>query len=112
MNSFDNHWIHNGYDCYLRHGVFNAPCGYVAIPEDHPLYEVMYDDYEDFVNVHGGVTFTDRVPGIDGWLVGFDMAHAGDFDPDNWDKCIRTDAECMYETNHLADVLKSLNSNK
>lgn len=42
------------------------------------------EDYSDHLNaqieVHGGVTFTDRLAGLglEGWWIGFDCAHLGD----------------------------------
>ena len=56
--------------------------GYVAIPKNHKLYGVQYDDID--VDVHGGLTFSDH--GITGqpddtkgmWIIGFDTLHYGD----------------------------------
>lgn len=53
-------------------------CGYVVIPEYSPLYGVDYDDLEDNIRVHGGLTYSGRIYGIDGYLIGFDCHHAGD----------------------------------
>lgn len=72
-------------------------CGYVSVPEDHPWFgcgysdpvnPLMYaDDWENHidskVDVHGGITFADKKPPVDGdfaedWWFGFDCAHAGD----------------------------------
>lgn len=100
-------WKHCNLTCVVRHSVFNCPCGYVELPKNHPLYGVNYTEYSDDVdlNVHGGVTFSGKLFDIDGWFVGFDMAHAEDFDPFDWKKCIRTDSECESETNKLAEQL-------
>lgn len=71
-------------------------CGYVGVPEGHPLFEKGYEDPE--LEVHGGVTFggfcmegeraehgvchivepgdNDRV-----WWLGFDCAHGYDLSP-------------------------------
>jgi hypothetical protein len=45
--------------------IYNAGmwyCGYVRIPEGHPLYEVPYDDEQvsNALDVHGGVTYADH----------------------------------------------------
>jgi hypothetical protein len=50
-------------------------CGYVAVPETHPLFG--NEDYDRFnVDCHGGLTFG-RIRDGKHW-VGFDTAHAGD----------------------------------
>lgn len=82
-------------------------CGYVGVPEGHPLFGKAYDDVrvlsEDvepaFPDVHGGLTFSDRCqPHAEGehrgichvpdegepdhvWWFGFDCAHAWDYNP-------------------------------
>ncbi len=53
-------------------------CGYVVIPEYSPLYGVDYQDLEDDIRVHGGLTFSGRIEGVDGYLLGFDCNHACD----------------------------------
>lgn len=52
-------------------------CGYVLIPEGHPLHGVGYDDVEG-IEAHGGLTFSGSLYGQDGWWLGFDCMHAGD----------------------------------
>jgi len=56
-----------------RTGVY---CGYVIIPETHPLYGK--DGFLDDFMVHGGVTFTGRFIDETDWRIGFDCGHAGD----------------------------------
>jgi len=58
-------------------------CGYVAVPEGHPLHGVGYGSIEDDIDVHGGITFAGGRNGYpaegDGlWWFGYDCAHAGD----------------------------------
>jgi len=69
-------------------------CGYVGIPESHPLYKksssfggnmYMDDDVEDDlinndVYAHGGITFTGFMTdwGKDYFFIGFDCAHIND----------------------------------
>lgn len=48
------------------------------IPEDHPFYGAYYDDLEDDIVVHGGLTFSGDIEDVDGFLLGFDCAHYGD----------------------------------
>lgn len=53
-------------------------CGYAVIPEDHPFYGEDYDEVEGYIDVHGGLTFSGELDGIDGFLLGFDCNHYGD----------------------------------
>jgi len=112
-------WEHAGMTCALRHGAFDAPCGYVAVPEGHPLHGVQPKSFREFIDsplhsidVHGGVTFhrTMRNDPEQRWWVGFDMAHYDDFDEYDHTRCIRTDDECIAETNRLAEQLAKMGS--
>ncbi len=81
-----------GYACLLTRGPLGALCGYVGVPDDHPWYDVDYDDIEPYPDVHGGLTYSSLGQGAichvpePGepeslfWL-GFDCAHAGDLTP-------------------------------
>ena len=105
-------WTHAGMTCALRHGAFNAPCGYVAVPEGHPLHgkgQNMDSPVHD-LDVHGGVTFTGKLrsDGQQRFWIGFDMAHWCDFAPYDHTLCIRTDWECVAETNRLAEQLAKM----
>lgn len=40
-------WEHAGMRCVRRCGMLGAPCGYVEVPEGHPLYGV---EFWDFMN--------------------------------------------------------------
>lgn len=75
---------------YLRNDYWY--CGYVVIPEYSPLYGVDYDDLEGNIRVHGGLTYSGRIDGVDGYLIGFDCNHAWD-DPHVQDE-IYTRGEC------------------
>jgi len=87
MYSFvkENTWLPG-----MAHGWGN---GYIIIPKGHKLHGKHYDDIE--VEVHYGLTFSDPAnelnwPEIpedqkDGWVVGFDTAHARD-DINTWPK--------------------------
>lgn len=99
-------WKHHGMTCVVIHSVFDAPCGYVKIPEGHPLYKVNYFDYPASVvlYVHGGITFSGELDGLQGWYVGFDMA----LDQLDHTKCVRTGEECEQETNRLADQIANM----
>lgn len=94
-------WVHpNGLDCMIHRGPSGALCGYVGVPEDHPLFGTSYDEVG--VDVHGGLTYSNKCqegedpafgichvpqPGRPDnvWWFGFDCAHCDDFTP-------RTDA--------------------
>jgi len=53
-------------------------CGYVQIPAGHPWHGEHYDNLNN-IAVHGGVTFSGPRMNEDGWWIGFDCAHSGDF---------------------------------
>lgn len=74
---------HNGYDFvilwYIHH-----PNAYIRIPEGHPYYGKDYTEIDDKGIVHWGFTFSDKnlserynLP--EGWYLGWDYAHSGDF---------------------------------
>ena len=88
------HWVHNGLDCLIVRGPLGALCGYVGIPEGHPMFG--HDEVD--VDVHGGLTFAGRCrPTKDDargvchpkegaaneivWWLGFDCAHIWDVMP-------------------------------
>ena len=97
-------WIDHdtGLDCLaVRHQHSGHWCGYVGVPESHPLHGQSYSDFYDVdldFRVHGGLTFSEgcdeegdeftnicHVP-FDGrsdnvWWFGFDCAHSGDLSP-------------------------------
>lgn len=64
------------------------PCAYVEVPKSHPWYGRNYsnDDILNNVNVHGGLTWGDDLEHVLGergknrWFLGWDYAHAGDFE--------------------------------
>ena len=63
--------------------------GYVVIPPEHPFYSIDYDQLNDLVSVHGGLTFSEygkalkKWPGYrpeheQSWVIGFDTCHYED----------------------------------
>lgn len=78
-----------GYEWAITHNN-GYRCGYVRIPQEHPLYgKDCHDDEVWELNIHGGITFGEadkpcEKEGEDNaWWLGFDCAHAGDAaDPD------------------------------
>jgi len=103
-------WIDEatGYACAINRVMGSGHlCGYVEIPQGHPLYGVDYSaritktptrelfdgwylidhDYDTpggLFSVHGGVTYSgngDFFSDGNGWWYGFDCGHAGDLSP-------------------------------
>lgn len=63
-----------------------AWCGYVAVPPGHPWHGKGYDDIQNEVDVHGGLTYARACSGAvchvpapgepdDVWWIGFDLGH-------------------------------------
>lgn len=50
-------------------------CGYVQIPENHPLYEKSFTDF-DLQSVQ--ITFSGRIKNLSGWFIGLDHNHIWD----------------------------------
>lgn len=80
-----------GYPCLItRHEWFGNLCGYVAVPEGHPLFGKQFRELRD-IYAHGGVTYSEpchgrichaRAPGEpDVFWFGFDCAHSRDYTP-------------------------------
>lgn len=110
-----------GMACLIVRSPLGALCGYVGVPEGHPLFEVDYGDAHEryAISVHGGLTFDgfcqegaeedgichlvepgepDRV-----WWLGFDCGHFSDLVPSfearlrsSWSWRARSDA-ASYE---------------
>lgn len=63
------------------------PTAYIKIPEDHKYYKKDYEDIDVNIDlgVHGGLTYSksflyiDKNKKIDGWFIGWDYAHYGDY---------------------------------
>lgn len=89
-------WEHAGMTCALRHGVFGEPCGYVSLPDSHKQHGKDARTEDGNVDVHRG------------FWVGLDMEHPWDFDPLDLSRCIRTEEECIAETNRLAEQLAKM----
>lgn len=96
-----------GLDCLALRAPTGHWCGYVAVPEGHPLFGRSYGDsyaegadghygptpgpHADDLRVHGGITYGDRCHGAichvadEGappvWWLGFDCNHYGDQGP-------------------------------
>jgi hypothetical protein len=95
-------------------------CGYVGVPEGHPMYGKHYDEVN--VYVHGGLTFSHDEDGL--WWFGYDCAHSDDAkDPElmsdeykkvfmDWPRfnegAIRTLEFCVAECESLAKQLEEM----
>jgi len=99
--------------------------GYVAVPPEHPFHGCHYDDANDTIHIHGGLTFSSSVADIkkhpewkehtecigfesldeipdDYYVFGFDTMHWGDGELDrDW---------CINETKNLLSQLEKLKS--
>ncbi len=82
-------FTYNGYECLIHRVCKREPfavgevyfgghlCGYVKIPEDHPLFGKGWEDVTE-LNCHGGITANEYHE--EHWI-GFDCAHSGDYCP-------------------------------
>ncbi|MCD8208504.1 MAG: hypothetical protein LUD72_11245 [Bacteroidales bacterium] len=99
---------HNGLTCAALLMDAGHRCGYVGIPEMHPLYGRTYDDVKYILSVHGGITFNSDKRNFgtypiatqeELWWFGFDCAHAGD--ARDYDAVVRSMPEHEVEIEHL-----------
>jgi hypothetical protein len=93
-------------DCFLRRNPSALTlCGYVVLTSDNKLFGLDYDEIytKMFISVHGGLTYSDE--GEDGWVIGFDCAHAGDLCPafPYYDGIYRTKEFVISECEKLAE---------
>ena len=82
------------------------PCGYVAVPEDHPFYGKEYFDIADKIEVHGGLTFGSKIKdfGEDFWF-GWDYVHLGDH---TWFFSHRLGKDKKWTTQEIVDECLSV----
>jgi len=64
-------------------------CGYVKVPETHPLFRKKKECWDADLECHGGITFSEAHE--EHWI-GFDCAHSGDYVP-TMEHIRRTDPE-------------------
>lgn len=77
-------------------------CGYVVLPGDHPLNGEHYDDINDVIDVHQGLTYSDNDEN-NKWVIGFDCNHANDGDNENTEEFV------VSEIQRLVDQLEDPN---
>lgn len=75
--------LYNGFEYFIL-WFAGHPNAYIKIPEHHPFFGKMYDEIDDGGIVHYGFTFSGKnlneAYGLeDGWYLGWDYAHAGDY---------------------------------
>ncbi len=92
--------------------------GYVVIPKGHPLHGKGYDEINEHISVHGGLTFAAPASELDeswgevtkedksGWVVGFDTCHFQDT-PANWTK-----EKVQQETDRLMKQIQNFKERK
>lgn len=115
---------HAGYACTIKRGGSGAWCGYVDVPQDHPLVVASGASEENLIestlDVHGGVTYSGsgedvgNKPGM--FRIGFDYGHAGDWSPDmprmegfdGFASAYRTIEYASEETRRLAEQLAKI----
>lgn len=73
---------YRGYTCAVLLMPLGHRCGYVGIPKGKPYYGYRYGKL-DFVDCHGGLTYSEDFLKADGvpdgrWWIGFDCMHAYD----------------------------------
>ncbi len=92
----------NGYKVFICRNVFDVNCGYVLLPLNHQYENVTAENIP--LNVHGGITYSDKQK--DGWVIGFDTCHLGDFTP----QLINHDAQPNSHYWTHEEVLTELNN--
>lgn len=78
----------SGFDCAMQRNGQGAWCGYVLVPEWHPMHGAKLQHGEPvWLNVHGGVTwdsvmhFQPELELTASFAVGFDCSHSSDLSP-------------------------------
>lgn len=90
-----------GFDLAIRRNPeLGNLCGYIRVPDWHPLYGEEVYDREDVPPIHGGWTYCGpECPGDDGasgWWIGFDCAHGMDLVPRIYRASMRPDLQGTY----------------
>lgn len=81
------------FKCYIRRQPRAGHlCGYVHLTPDNDYYG--YEYYDIPVNCHGGLTYGSEHDGE--WVIGFDCAHLGDYQPFYADMELYSGGESQY----------------
>jgi len=115
-----NH-LHKGLDPDFKIGDWNINLnmiggwgnGYVGIPIWHPFYKKDYDELNEYIQIHGGLTFSDYDDEENLWIIGFDTNHPMD-DMKRWpyDKVLEETKYLRNECLKLKEVQRILKLNK
>lgn len=71
-------------------------CGYVILPADHPLNGEHYDDLNDVIDVHQGLTYSDNGEN-NTWVIGFDCNHLGDGNKENTEEYVVSQIQSVVD---------------
>lgn len=80
-------------------------CGYVILPADHPLNGEHYDDINDVIDVHQGLTYSENGEN-NTWVIGFDCNHLHDGDKENTEEFVVSEIQKVVD--QLLDPEKDL----
>lgn len=84
-------------------------CGYVKVSESHGLFGVDYNEIEEHISVHGGLTFSGSLPKYlipeDSYWFGYDCAHSYDMTRFNPKGHNRTLEYCVQNCESLANQI-------
>lgn len=96
----ENTWLSRA---VVDHGWGN---GYVGVSKEHPFFEKSYDDLNELISIHGGLTFSEMEPIEDNdyWVIGFDTCHAWDSEKEHTKEWVIAETERL-----LSQVLEHLN---
>lgn len=85
-------------------------CGYVRVNKGWGALD--FDEYNKLdVKVHGGITYSGKIEGEEGYWLGFDCAHSGDIAPAYDDDYIETFESYGYtykDMKYVEDEVKSM----
>lgn len=81
MEGMQDGGVVEGLPYRLHRNQWGSWCGYVGVFHDHPAYNKDYNDLENDIQVHGGITFAGKVHEWGHgnlWWLGFDTGHCND----------------------------------
>lgn len=111
LDGKNKEFLYKGYKgIIVQHQAIGHLCGYVVIPEEHPLYRKRYDDID--AEVHGGLTYSGTgLISREEFCIGFDCAHAGDWVP-MYGINDETYRDLNYVENEIKNLIDQIKDNK
>ena len=117
QNVIEKSWEYNGMPCrVIRMSGTGHRCGYVGVDVHHPLYYRDYNEANEVVDVHGGLTFANQIlsgeelPDI--FWFGFDCAHLNDLPEQKYANPLFVNSADYDNTNNhvwtLEDVIEEV----